>query len=148
LAGLEPLETADGGDLSYLLRGGSGELHRIGVTEFAWSKSARRGRYRLVWYPREMFDDEYPDGFGELYDLEQDPWEMHNLYFEEAYAGVVRRLEGELLDWIVRTTRPATILPAVAQETKQLELHYRNAVNADGKVHPSSIPQARTKNYV
>jgi choline-sulfatase/uncharacterized sulfatase len=148
LAGLEPLETADGGDLSHLLAGGRGEVHRIGVTEFAWSKSVRAGKYRLVWYPREMFGDEYPAGFGELYDLEQDPWEMHNLYFEEAYVGVVRQLESELLDWLVRTTRPATILPAVAQETAQSALHYRNAVNADGKVHPNQIPKARTKNYI
>jgi choline-sulfatase/uncharacterized sulfatase len=147
LAGLEPLETADGGDLSPLLRGGRGELHRIGVTEFAWSKSVRRGNYRLVWYPREMFGEEYPDGFGELYDLEADPWEMHNLYFEEAYAGLVRQLEGELLDWIVRTTRPTTMLPAVSEATAQSELHYKNAVNADRKVNPKWIPLARTQNY-
>jgi choline-sulfatase/uncharacterized sulfatase len=148
LAELDPLETADGGDLTHLLHGGSGALRRIGVTEFAWSKSVRQGNYRLVWYPREMFGDEYPDGFGELYDLEQDPWEMHNLYFEGAYADVVRQLEGELLNWIVRTTRPTTILPAVDHESAQSELHYRNAVNADRKVHPSWIPQARTQNYI
>jgi hypothetical protein len=72
---------------------------------------------------------------------------MRNLYFEEDYAGVVRQMEGELLDWLVRTTRPTTILPAVTQETAQSELHYRNAVNADGKLHPNWIAQARTQNY-
>jgi hypothetical protein len=95
-----------------------------------------------------MFGQQYPDGFGELYDLEQDPWEMRNLYFEDTYAGVVREMQGELLDWLVRTTRPTTILPAVAQETDQSALRYNNAVNADRKIHPNWIPQARTQNYV
>jgi arylsulfatase len=78
LAGLDPLETADGKDFSHLLYGygTSGEIHRIGVTEFAWSKSVRKGKYRYVYYPWEMFGAEYPDGFGELYDLAADPWEM------------------------------------------------------------------------
>jgi len=37
----------------------SGEIHEIGVTEFAWSKSIRKGNYRLVYYPRDMFPEEY-----------------------------------------------------------------------------------------
>src|SRR5262249_53739663 len=65
LAGLEPLQTADGVVATPLLRGEAGPLHRVGVTEFAWSKSVRRGRYRYVHYPRDMFAAEYPDGFGE-----------------------------------------------------------------------------------
>jgi len=73
LAGLEPLETSDGKDLTRLLRGEKDEVHKIGVTEFAWSKSVRKGKYRYVYYPTEMFRDEYPEGFGELYDLEKDP---------------------------------------------------------------------------
>ena len=42
--GLEPMETADGKDISHLLRGEAGEVHAIGVTEFAWSKSVRKGK--------------------------------------------------------------------------------------------------------
>ena len=60
-----------------------------------------------------MFSDEYPDGFGELYDLENDPWEMHNLYADPDYPNVIGELQQELMDWLVTTTRPATMLPTV-----------------------------------
>ncbi|MFC1527017.1 sulfatase, partial [Candidatus Latescibacterota bacterium] len=79
LADVEPMETSDGIDLSNLLAGGEGEAHRLGVTEFAWSKSVRRGPWRYVHYAREMFPEEYPGGFCELYNLDEDPWEMTNL---------------------------------------------------------------------
>ena len=62
LAGIEALETGDGRDLGPLLAGEGGDGERIGVTEFAWSKSVRKGQYRLVHYPRAMFADEYPGG--------------------------------------------------------------------------------------
>jgi choline-sulfatase/uncharacterized sulfatase len=148
MAGLDALESADGCDISHLLYGRAGEVHRIGVTEFAWSKSVRRGHYRLVWYPREMFADDYPAGFGELYDLEQDLWEMHTLFFEEEYAPVVRDLQDELVNWLVTTTRPATILPAVVETTPQSQMHYHNVVNGDIKIHPDRIRNARYKNYI
>jgi choline-sulfatase/uncharacterized sulfatase len=148
LAGLEAMETADGKDISHLLRGEEGRVHTLGVTEFAWSKSVRKGKFRLVVYPREMFADAYPAGFGELYDLEQDPWEMQNLYFDPAYAGKVEEMRTDLLDWLVTTTRPATILPAATPPSPQETIHYGNAVNADGKIHPDRIRKARTKNYI
>jgi choline-sulfatase/uncharacterized sulfatase len=139
LAGLEPLETADGRDVSHLLRGEPGEVRRIGVTEFAWSKSVRRGRHRYVYYPREMFAEEFPEGFGELYDLERDPWEMENLCFRPEYADLVRELKDELLDWLVTTSRPATVNPAVRFAGRQSETRYHNSVNADGRFHPDWI---------
>jgi choline-sulfatase/uncharacterized sulfatase len=148
LAGIEPLETADGKDISHLLRGGAGAVHDIGVTEFPWSKSVRKGKYRLVHYPREMFADEYPEGFGELYDLEEDPWEMRNLFFDSRYAGVVRELRAELLDWLITTTRPATIHPPAQATTPQSTLRYHNAINADGRIHPDHIRKTKAKNYL
>ncbi len=148
LAGLDALETADGMDISHLLRGEAGAVHRVGVTEFAWSKSVRKGRYRLVSYPREMFADDYPHGFGELYDLEADPWEMNNLFFDPQYDPVVREMQLELVDWLVTTTRPTTIHPQVNKVTPQSELHYRNAVNADGKINPEWIRRSENKNYL
>ena len=36
-----------------------------------------------------MFINEHPDGFGELNDLESDPWEVKNLYFDAAFQNVV-----------------------------------------------------------
>ena len=106
LTGVETMETADGEDISRLLRGESGSAHRLGVTEFSWSKSVRKDKHRLVFYPREIFAQDYPDGFGELYDLEADPWEMRNLFFDPRYAGVVREMQGDLLDWLIHDHAP------------------------------------------
>ncbi|MGC9320492.1 MAG: sulfatase/phosphatase domain-containing protein, partial [Armatimonadota bacterium] len=139
LAGLPALETSDGRDISHLLHGESGEVHRCGVTEFAWSKSLRRGRWRLVYYPPEMFPEEYPEGFRELYDLESDPWEMQNLYFEPEHDEVVRELSDELLRWLITTTRPTTVHPPTRWSSPQAVTRYNNTVNADGTTSPDRL---------
>lgn len=148
LAGLEPLETADGKDISSLLQGGHGEIRSIAVTEFPWSRSIRKGPYRYGYYPREMFSEEYPDGFGELYDLETDPWEMNNLYFLPQYAGVIRDMEKEFLDWLITTTHPVTIHPPAQKNGNQTAVHYNNAIAADGKCHPRNVRHTKSKNYI
>lgn len=148
LAGLEKMETADGTDISHLLRGERGEVRTMAVTECAWSRSIRKGKYRFVYYPREMFAAEYPQGFGELYDLENDPWEMSNLFFDGGCARLVDEFRSELLDWLVTTSRPATILSAVNKTTAQSVLRYDNAVNADFKINPALVRAARGKNYI
>ncbi len=148
LAGLPPMETADGRPLSGLLAGGTEPVHRIGVTEFAWSKSVRQGPWRLVHYPREMFAREYPEGFGELYNLEDDPWEMTNLYFDPAHGETVRRLKDELTDWPITTTRPTTVFQARPVETRQGVTRYHNTVNFDGKIHPDRIRKIAGTPYV
>ncbi len=144
LAGLDPLQTADGCDLSALLHGAAGDPDRVGVTEFAWSKSIRKGKWRLVYYPPEMFAEEYPQGFGELYDLEADPWEMKNLYFSPDRASVVLGLTRALMDWLVTSTRPATVHGAALSVPTgpQTETHYQHTVNRDGKMHTSRVKAA------
>ena len=44
-----------------------------------------------------------PDGASELYDLKQDPRELHNLYGSRAYAAQRDQLHRRMLDWYVRT---------------------------------------------
>lgn len=148
LAGIPKMETADGADLAPLLRGEAAGPHRVAVTEFAWSKSLRKDNFRLVYYPRELFQADYPDGFGELYDVEADPWEMRNLWFDPAYAAKVRELERELMDWLVTTTRPATILPFTPRDSDQMDMRYQNAFLPDGKIGPDRIRRAAFKNYI
>lgn len=149
LAGLGTKETCDGVDISHLLQGQSGEVHRVGVTEFAWSKSVRKGNYRYVYYPREMFPAEYPDGnFGELYDLEADPWEMRNLYFEPEYASVVNDMRLELMNWLVTTTRPRTVHALPTYTSRQTITRNGHTVNLDGKVHPNRLRQLKMRNYL
>ena len=147
LAGLDPLGTCDGKDISHLLAGEAGDVHKIGVTEFAWSKSVRKGKYRLVYYPPEMFRSDYPSGFGELYDLENDPWEMRNLYFEGSSAGVVQELQADLVEWLITTTRPRTVLGVDERHGRRRPLdgqaHVRYAcwMYPDGKLSPEGIRQ-------
>ena len=148
LAGLAAMETSDGRDISHLLRGGSDPAGRIGVTEFAWSKSVRKGNWRLVYYPREMFAEEYPDGFGELYDLQADPWEMTNLYFDPEHRDMVRQMRRDLLDWLIATTRPVTVLPHARWDSPQAVTRYGNTVNLDGKVHPDRLRAMPHRNYL
>ncbi|MCY3915581.1 MAG: sulfatase-like hydrolase/transferase [Chloroflexi bacterium] len=154
LAGIAPMETSDGRDLSALLKGEADEQERIGLTEFAWSKSIRKGPYRLVHYPGQMFPAEYPDGFGELYDLAHDPWEMRNLYFDADYETVVDELRSDLLEWLITSTRPRTVsgvnsarfdTPALNPQRVQ---RYQTVVNLDGMINPALIGAAKNKNYL
>ena len=148
LAGLEPLQTSDGNDLSHLLHGENEQVHKIGVTEFAWSKSVRKGKYRYVYYPLGMFPEEYPEGFGELYDLREDPWEMENLYFKREYAAIVEELKADLLDWLITTTRPATVLGVRTFGGEQAITRFHCTTNPDGKIHPDRIRQVSGGNYL
>lgn len=152
LAGLPLLETGDGKDISGLLRGDGVPVRELGVTEFAWSKSVRKGDFRLVWYPREMFPTDYPDGFGELYDLAADPWEMRNLFFEPAHQDKVRELQADLLNWLVTTTRPVSSLglnaAVIPGDLAQREVHYKVTLNADRKFPPTWLQQAAHRAYI
>lgn len=148
LAGLPPLETSDGRDISHLLHGERGAVRSVAVTEFAWSKSVRKDQWRLVHYPREMFSDEYPDGFGELYNLEADPWEMQNLFFDPAHQDRVVELERDLTDWLITTTRPTTVLPARNWSSPQAVTRYHNTVNGDNRLPPDRVRQLRGGNYL
>ena len=149
LAKIPDMATADGQDISHLLRGETGEIRTVAVTEFPWSRSVRKGKYRLVIYPKEMFADEYPQGFGELYDLETDPWEMTNLYFDPEYQGVIAELTKNLLDWLVTTTRPVTALGLPEQlPDAQHITRYKCTVEQDGKLNPQQLRNVRTKNYL
>jgi choline-sulfatase/uncharacterized sulfatase len=147
LAELPAMETADGRNLDELLRGRGAPLRDTALTEFAFSKAIYDGRYRLVYYPPGFFA-EYPDGFRELYDLQDDPWEMTNRWSDPALADVRARLEQRLLDRLVLSTRPATALPHARWESPQWKTRYSNAVNADGKVPPARLLERRQRNYL
>ena len=150
LAGLEPMETSDGKSLDALLTGGTEPVKDLGVTEFAWSKSLRKGKYRYVYYPKEMFAEEHPDGFGELYDLEADPWEMHNLYFDPGHADVLADMKASLMDWLVTSSRPTTVQPPAGRLVSgpQFRTRYHHSVNADNKMHPDRIRKNKPTNYL
>ncbi|MDQ3702332.1 MAG: sulfatase-like hydrolase/transferase [Chloroflexota bacterium] len=45
-----------------------------------------------------------PLGTSELYDLQQDPRELRNVYGQAEHAAVQQALEGRLLDWLIHTS--------------------------------------------
>ena len=143
LAGLPPMPTADGQDLTDLLLGRSDRGKTLAVTEFPWSRSIRKGPWRLVLYSREMFPKEYPEGFGELYHLGDDPWERRNRYFDSDCRSIVEELRADLLDWLVTTTRPISVLGVNYQRPAPPDRETRTRYNvwtlADGKIGPSEI---------
>jgi choline-sulfatase/uncharacterized sulfatase len=151
-AGVARLDTGDGQDLARLLRGEASPVHRVAVTEFAWSKSLRQGDFRLVVYAREMFPAEYPGGFGELYNLADDPWEMRNLFFEPAWREKVAAMKGELLEWLIATTRPVSVLPVNSMRPpprigRDIIDRYHTWTYADGKIGPNEIRSCAGGNY-
>ena len=149
LAGMEMPETADGVSLCRKLNGEDTVPKKIGVTENPWSKSIRKGKYRYVYYPVEMFKEEYPDGFHELYDLEEDPWEMNNLFFDEKYSKLANEIRSDLLDWLVTTTRPRTMKTVkgmkIGNQTKE---RYHTVIGADGKADFRWAKDSAEKNYL
>ncbi|MFW5857851.1 MAG: sulfatase [Planctomycetota bacterium] len=156
LAGLPVPETADGHDITPLLRGEAAPVRTVAVTEFAWSKSIRKGDWRLVYYPPEFFPDEYPDGFGELYHLAEDPWETRNRYFDPDCADRVRDLTDALLDWLVTTTRPTLVNGVNAGANAEARFprregrrrRYKTVVTSDNKIPPAWIAAHRGGNYI
>ncbi|MBN1863854.1 MAG: sulfatase-like hydrolase/transferase [Victivallales bacterium] len=148
LAGIEPMLTSDGKDITPLLKGENREIHNIGVTEFAWSKSVREGDFRMVYYPLEMFAKEYPDGFGELYDLKNDPWEMTNLYFDPQHQDRIRHMQKKLMDWLVTTTRPVSTLATHVAGGWQTYTRLHNTVCMDGKISPDQLRELKNNNYL
>ena len=50
-----------------------------------------------------------PERMEELYDLEEDPYQLHNLVDDAAYRGVVADLEGRLDAWQTWSADPVSL---------------------------------------
>ena len=56
--------------------------------------------FKLVWRPL---------GVRELYDLRDDPRELHNVYDDSNYATVRAKMEVEMLDWYIHTANTVPV---------------------------------------
>lgn len=108
LAGLARPDWADGRSAVPVLRDDTG-IRDIAVTENPNTKTIHTKRYKLTQYLPEFQGED----FGELFDMEQDPYELKNLYFDPAYQDVVQELRYKLYCWLVRTTRIKTANPTI-----------------------------------
>ena len=95
LAGLGPLDGASGISIRPLLEGEDTELHETVFSEHGPRIMARTRKWKLIFYPGEPY--------GELYNLTNDPDELHNLYdspeCELARSSMVERM----LHWMATT---------------------------------------------
>ncbi|MEK6647204.1 MAG: sulfatase-like hydrolase/transferase [Candidatus Firestonebacteria bacterium] len=98
---LLPLLLKDGGAIS-----GKEEI----FTEWLFAKTVRTKRYKLV-FPSSNFIQMSGKPFtGELYDLEKDPFEWSNLYYEKKYSKIHRELEYKILSFFMKTEIPANAM--------------------------------------
>jgi len=97
-AGLEPLPEMQGCDLRPLLQGGAGPDRQTVFAESGAVKMVRGDQYKLVYYPGQPY--------GELYDIQQDPDELHNLYDDERHAAIRQSMIQALLDRLIATEGP------------------------------------------
>ena len=106
LCGLEPMDAADGKDISALIRGEDAPVRDQALTEHPWSRSIRFGPWRYVHYPRGMFQESWD--VGELYNIEEDPFETTNLYDDPDHEPVLREARHRLIDFLIQTNRVTT----------------------------------------
>ena len=139
LAGLPQLESTDGTDVSSRLAGRDSEAGKtMAVTENEWSKAIRWRDYRMVFYPREMFNGEV----GELYNLTEDPWETRNLYQDPDYREIRDQLFRLLLEWLVCSSRHVTSHPPMSRDEGGREVFQ---LAGDGKESNLAGPRQRVR---
>lgn len=118
LAGLEAPNWTDGISSVKTLETDEA-LKTIAVTENPNTKTIHTKQYKLTQYLPEFHGGQ---DFGELFDRERDPWELCNLYYEEAYQDVVQQLRHVLYCWLVRTTRVVTVNPRIPNMDHRMDL--------------------------
>lgn len=145
LAGAGEMATADGCDLTPLLRGDTAAVKAMAVTENPGSRAIRWDRWRYVHYPRAMFDGADHD---ELYDLAADPGETRNLALEPAQRERVAEARGRLLDWLASTRRLVTSHPAIVETGEESGARRTYPVATDGRAPTRAQPSRRTNNAI
>jgi len=107
LAGIKRELGLDGRSLVSLLGPGSTSLEKDVMSVFY-------GHHNVTYQSRMITDGRHKYVFNapdidELYDLEQDPWEMNNLIAETSYEGVRSHLRERLMYWTEKTDDELTL---------------------------------------
>ena len=111
LAGVEVPESFQGKSISPLFQGDTPEDWQTSLYYRYWMHKAHHNvyahygvrtlRYKLIYYYSDALGqlgaiDETYEPEWELFDLEADPYEMHNVVDDPAYTAVVRELKDEM----------------------------------------------------
>lgn len=155
LAGIPIPDWADGKDATDLLMHDK-KIHEFAVTENPNTKTIHTKKYKLTQYLPEFQGED----FGELFDIEADPFELHNLYFHPDYQQVVQELRYQLYCWLIRTTRVKTAHPTIPMFGNEKDVsggvtwdlaEYVGRYDRDGKVGEkffSDLIEKNMKNYL
>ena len=73
---------------------------------------------------------------------------MTNLALDGDHDALVHEMRARLLEKLVASTRPATVLGLSEETGPQRMSRYHNTVNYDLKVNPDRFGEIRTKNYL
>jgi choline-sulfatase len=131
MAGIAPAHTHFAQSLMPQLHGSPGDPRRAAFCEGGYNTNEPQCFEPLedfqspanIYYPKVHLQNEHPetvtratmirtldfklvsrpDGVSELYDLKQDPRELHNLYGNRGYASQQEQLQRRMLDWYIRT---------------------------------------------
>lgn len=98
------------------------------VTQSGYMKMVRMGDWKLIY---DMM------GYGELYHLASDPWELKNLFGDPSAAGEQSRLVEELLMWTIRTQ---DTLPTGVYRTKWAGAHNWYTPHRQGTAPRAFVP--------
>jgi arylsulfatase A-like enzyme len=130
LSGVACPPTADGLDISAMLRGDHAPMREAVFAEFPWSRTIRTRDWSLTHRPLGMYRPGMDD--SELYDVVNDPWEMTNRAADPSLADTREALRRTLLDWLLRSSRYGNTWPHLPQD-------------ADGKSSPAAIEAEITR---
>ena len=98
------------------------------VTQSGNMKMVRMGDWKLIY---DMM------GYGQLFNLASDPYELTNLFNKPSAAKEQMELLAELLAWTIRTQDN---LPAGAYKTKWARSHNWYAPHRHGKIPQAFVP--------
>lgn len=105
LAGLEVPERMDGQSFLPLLQGKKTAWRDAAFYEYYWERNfphtptthgVRTDRYKYIHY-HGIWDTD------ELYDLREDPTEMHNLIESKEHQALIKKLNSRMFDWLEET---------------------------------------------
>jgi len=102
LAGVEVPNHVQGRSFFSMLAGDPGPIRDNALTENPYRKALATKGWRYVANIEGQAD--------ELYDQENDPWELQNRIDDPEYASIARQMERTLLDRLARAQRPVTTI--------------------------------------
>ena len=119
LAGLPPIAAAPGVDLAPRLRGGPAASRDVELLELVTDVRPNTPYYEQTWRAWRTERFKYvvrgrEDGAQPwlLFDLSDDPFELHNLVDEPRHAGIATELHGRLRRALEETDDDYTLAPA------------------------------------